>query len=233
MKKLIVANLKMNFKLEEALEYKNKLNTYQDNLIICPSYIYLRDMLSSNYILGSQDGYYEDKGAYTGKVSFSQLSSLGVKYSIIGHSERRHKLFETNEVIKLKYDSCIRNNIIPILCVGETKEDRDSSKVFNVIKEQIDSVMYNPSINDVIIAYEPVWAIGTNVTPTLEEIEEVHLYIKNILNNYNMQSKILYGGSVNINNIKEFSKSNYIDGFLIGSASLDPNNLINMLNEAM
>ena len=233
MKKIIVANLKMNFGLDEAINYKNSINEKFDNLIVCPPYIYIRDMMSDNYIIGSQDGYYIDKGAYTGEISFNQLNSIGVKYSIIGHSERRHKLFEDNKIVKDKYVACLNNNITPILCVGETLEERQNNKTLEIIRFQLESIFKDYKIENVIIAYEPVWAIGTNVTPTLIEIEEVHQNIKNIMNELNIETKILYGGSVNINNIEAFSKSNYIEGFLIGSASLDPNNLMKMIKITM
>lgn len=231
--KLIVANLKVNFSLEEAMDYKSKINEKFDNLVICPSYLYIKEMISDHYEIGSQDGFYIDKGAYTGEVSFHQLQNIGVKYSIIGHSERRHKFLETNEIVKLKYDSCLNHKIIPILCVGETKEERDSKNVFEVIKSQIESVFSDKTIEDVIIAYEPVWAIGTNVTPTLNEIEEVHIYIRSLLKDLGIDSRVLYGGSVNLNNIEEFSKSYHIDGFLIGSASLDPDDLMKMIKLVM
>lgn len=228
--KLIIANLKMNLKLEEILKYKETIKEKQDNLIIAPPYIYLDVMKSQNYDIASQDGYYVDNGAYTGEVSFNQLKSMGVNYSIIGHSERRQKFNETNNIVKEKYLSSLRNGITPIVCVGETKEERLSNKTFDIIEEEI-KVLMDSKTESIIIAYEPIWAIGTGLTPTLEEIESVHKFIKEILNKYNLNSKILYGGSVNLNNIKEFSKSDHIDGFLIGSASLDPNNLLNMINE--
>ncbi len=233
MKKIIVANLKMNFNLEEAISYKNAINSKFDNLIICPPYIYLRDMISDNYNLGSQDGYFIDKGAYTGEISFLQLKSMGVKFSIVGHSERRHKLIEDNNIIKNKYIACINNKIVPILCVGETLEERQNNETIEVIKNQLETIFREFKINNAIIAYEPVWAIGTNITPSLEEIEEVHKNIDAIMKDLNIETKILYGGSVNINNIESFSKSDYIDGFLIGSASLDPENLMNMIKIIM
>lgn len=228
--KLIIANLKMNLKLEEILKYKETIKEKQDNLIIAPPYIYLDIMKSQNYDIASQDGYYVDSGAYTGEVSFNQLKSIGVNYSIIGHSERRQKFNESNNIVKEKYLSSIKNGITPIVCVGETKEERLSNKTFDIIEEEI-KVLMDAKTESIIVAYEPIWAIGTGLTPTLEEIESVHKFIKEILNKYNLNSKILYGGSVNLNNIKEFSKSDHIDGFLIGSASLDPNNLLNMINE--
>lgn len=230
--KLIIANLKMNLTLEEMLKYKETIKERHDNLIIAPPYIYLDIMKSQNYDTASQDGYYVDSGAYTGEVSFNQLKSMNINYSIIGHSERRQKFNETNDIVKQKYISAINNRITPIVCVGETQEERLSNKTFDIIEEEI-KVLLDEKTESIIIAYEPIWAIGTGLTPTLEEIESIHKFIKDLLNKYNFNSKILYGGSVNLNNIKEFSKSEHIDGFLIGSASLDPNNLLNMMNEIM
>lgn len=231
--KLIIANLKMNLTLEDILKYKETIKDKYNNLIIAPSYIYLKEMESNNYDIASQDGYNIDKGAYTGEVSFNQLKSLGVKYSIIGHSERRQLFNETNEIIKDKFISAINNDITPILCIGETKEERLSNKLKDVIELQLKTIFDNIEINNAIIAYEPVWAIGTGLTPTEKEIEEAHKYIKELLDKYNINSKILYGGSVNLNNIKSFSKLENVDGFLIGSASLDPNNLLDMIKETM
>lgn len=228
--KLIIANLKMNLKLEKILKYKETIKEKQDNLIIAPPYIYLDIMKSQNYDIASQDGYYVDSGAYTGEVSFNQLKSIGVNYSIIGHSERRQKFNESNNIVKEKYLSSIKNGITPIVCVGETKEERLSNKTFDIIEEEI-KILLDAKTESIIVAYEPIWAIGTGLTPTLEEIESVHKFIKDLITKYNLNSKILYGGSVNLNNIKEFSKSEHIDGFLIGSASLDPDNLLNMIKE--
>lgn len=228
--KLIIANLKMNLTLDKILDYKKIINEKQEGLIIAPPYIYLDIMKSQNYDIASQDGYYVDNGAYTGEVSFNQLKSMGVNYSIIGHSERRQKFNETNNIVKEKYLSSLRNGITPIVCVGETKEERLSNKTFDIIEEEI-KILLDAKTESIIVAYEPIWAIGTGLTPTLEEIESVHKFIKDLITKYNLNSKILYGGSVNLNNIKEFSKSEHIDGFLIGSASLDPDNLLNMIKE--
>lgn len=228
--KLIIANLKMNLTLDKILDYKKIINEKQEGLIIAPPYIYLDIMKSQNYDIASQDGYYVDSGAYTGEVSFNQLKSIGVNYSIIGHSERRQKFNESNNIVKEKYLSSIKNGITPIVCVGETKEERLSNKTFDIIEEEI-KILLDAKTESIIVAYEPIWAIGTGLTPTLEEIESVHKFIKDLITKYNLNSKILYGGSVNLNNIKEFSKSEHIDGFLIGSASLDPDNLLNMIKE--
>lgn len=230
--KLLVANLKMNLSMDEIINYKKVIEDSDiNNLIICPPNIYLSLLKSDKYSLSSQNGYYIDKGAYTGEVSFFQLNSLGIKYSLIGHSERRHVFNESDELISLKVDSCIKNKIIPILCVGETKEERDNGNILKVIENQIDIALDGKNIDNIIIAYEPVWAIGTGVIPTINEINEVHLHIKEMSTKYNINVNILYGGSVNSSNIKEICNLDSVDGVLIGSASNDPNNLIDMYNE--
>ena len=207
MDKLIVTNFKMNLSKEEVLEYKKIVeNSDIKNLIISPSNIYLDLMSSNKYDLCVQNGYYEDFGTHTGEVSFKQLKSLGVKYSLIGHSETRNM---SNEDIPLKLKACINNGIVPILCVGSGLK-----------------------INDIIIAYEPTWAIGTGVTPSLENIKSVHTYIKNVLSKvYNIKCKVIYGGSVNVSNIKEICSIEEVDGVLIGSSSLNPNNLLKMYSK--
>jgi triosephosphate isomerase len=232
MNKLIVANLKMNHSLEDMKIYKDTLSQHIDNLIVCPSYIYLDLMKSDNYILGSQDGFYEDKGSYTGEVSFYQLKEMGVEYSIIGHSGRRYKLNESNETINKKLISCINNKIKPILCIGETKEQKELNETFNVIKFQLNEALKNVEIRELIVAYEPVWSIGSGNIPTNEEILEVHKYIKELLTSeYNVTPIVLYGGSVNKDNIKEISNIDGVDGMIIGTACVNPNDLLDALRE--
>ncbi len=232
MKKIIIANLKMNLTLDEMVNYKNVVEEGEYNdLIICPSYLYLQMMKSKKYEISAQDAYYIDKGAFTGEVSFYQLKSTGIKYSLIGHSERRHVFNEGNEIITMKMKSCISNGIIPILCVGETKEERETGDTFNVIDKQIDTALEGLNMSNTIIAYEPVWSIGTGMIPELGEIEEIHLHIKQLLNKkYNTDSKVLYGGSVKLDNIEAICGLSSVDGVLIGGASNNPNTLINMYN---
>lgn len=229
MDKLIVTNFKMNLSKEEVLEYKKIVeNSDIKNLIISPSNIYLDLMSSNKYDLCAQNGYYEDFGTHTGEVSFKQLKSLGVKYSLIGHSETRNM---SNEDIPLKLKSCINNGIVPILCVGNDINEKDTSKLFCILDKEL-KVLSGLKINDIIIAYEPTWAIGTGVTPSLENIKSVHIYIKNVLSKvYNIKCKVIYGGSVNMSNIKEICSIEEVDGVLIGSSSLNPNNLLKMYNK--
>ena len=229
MDKLIVTNFKMNLSKEEVLEYKKIVeNSDIKNLIISPSNIYLDLMSSNKYDLCAQNGYYEDFGTHTGEVSFKQLKSLGVKYSLIGHSETRNM---SNEDIPLKLKSCINNGIVPILCVGNDINEKDTSKLFCILDKE-PKILSGLKINDIIIAYEPTWAIGTGVTPSLENIKSVHTYIKNVLSKvYNIKCKVIYGGSVNMSNIKEICSIEEVDGVLIGSSSLNPNNLLKMYNK--
>lgn len=230
--KLLFANLKMNLTMDEVTNYKQVIEKSDiTNLVICPSNIYLSLLKSNKYDLCSQNGYHIDNGAYTGEVSFYQLNSLGIKYSLIGHSERRHIFNENDDLISLKIDSCIKNNITPILCVGEAKEERERGKTIDVIVHQIDMALNNKNIDNIVIAYEPVWAIGTGLVPTLDEINEVHLRIKEMSKKYNLNVNVLYGGSVNLSNIKEICSLDTVDGVLIGSASNNPNNLIDMYNQ--
>lgn len=232
MSKLIIANLKMNLTYEDAKKYKEVLGKYINyNLVVCPSFLHLDIMRSDDYILGSQNGFYIDKGAYTGEVSFHQLKDMGVKYSLIGHSERRNILEETEEMISKKLKSCLNNEIIPIVCIGETIEEKKSGKALEIIGKQIRNVLTGIKIKSIIIAYEPVWAVGSSIIPSRIEIEEAHMYIKKVLKDiYNVEAKVLYGGSVNVDNAQSIISINGVDGLLIGSGSIDPNNLIKIIN---
>lgn len=233
MKKIIMANLKMNLNNDEMKNYKQVLESSGiDGLIICPSYLFLSDMKSDKYDLCSQNGYAVDKGAFTGEISFYQLNSLGIKYSLVGHSERRHVFKETDEDMNMKLQSCIKNNIIPILCIGETKEERENNKTKEVLENQLNIALKDINLTNINIAYEPVWAIGTGLIPTMDEINNTHLHIKKVLKeSLNIDSKVLYGGSVNLSNISDITALSNVDGVLIGGASNDPNNLIAMYNK--
>jgi len=233
MKKIMMANLKMNLNYDDMKNYKQVLESSGvEGLIICPSYLFLSDMKSDKYDLCSQNGYAIDKGAFTGEISFYQLSSLNIKYSLIGHSERRHVFKETDEDMNLKMQSCLKNNIIPVLCIGETKEERESNGTKEVLERQLNIALKDVSLTDIIIAYEPVWAIGTGLIPTMDEINDIHLHIKRVLKeSLSINSKVLYGGSVNLSNISDITILGNVDGVLIGGASNDPNNLIAMYNK--
>ena len=205
--KLVVANLKMNMDYNTTLEYINNVNK---NIIVCPTYIYIPYFLNKVSV-GAQDCYIFDSGAYTGYVSPKQLKNVGVEYVIIGHSERR--LIEDNELIYKKVVQAINNNLKVILCVGENLNEDKEKKLYDQLKDYKDM--------DLIIAYEPIWSIGTGVIPSSEQIDESMKFIKSIVK----MSKTLYGGSVSIDNIELLNKIDSVDGYLVGGASLDYNKI--------
>ena len=231
MSKLIVANLKMNMTLQDVAQYIQYINNIdfnpnQNEVIICPSYVYI-PYLNNNikFKVGSQDVSINDKGSFTGEVSASQLKSEKVKYSLVGHSERRKNFGETENIINKKIRQCINNNIKPIVCIGESKEERLMMKTEQVLRRNILDLFKDfnkEELSDVIIAYEPVWSIGTGITPTINEIEETAYYIKDLVRSaYKVDIRVLYGGSVSLNDIHKFININNVDGYLIGSASID------------
>ncbi len=183
----------------------------------------------SKVLLGAQNLHWEDEGAYTGEISAAMLRAAGCQYVIIGHSERRQYFGETDETVNKKIRSAIQANLIPILCVGESEEERESEKTFSVLDKQIINGLQNTSSDDLgklVIAYEPVWAIGTGKTATKEQAQEVHLFLRSLIgksfkNTLAKSVRILYGGSVKPSNISELMAMPDIDGALVGGASLD------------
>lgn len=231
MNKLLFANFKMNLTMDEIEEYKKIIEGSDiTNFTICPSNIYLTTLISDKYSLCSQNGHYLESGAFTGEVSFKQLKSIGVKYSLIGHSERRNIFNETDDDVRRKLKSCIENDIIPILCVGEHKKDRENDEAEEVINKQLLIALDGLEIDELIVAYEPVWAIGTGLIPNYEDIMKMCHYIKSVLKDEVKNVKILYGGSVNESNIKDICNIDGIDGVLIGSASNNPEKMLKMYN---
>ena len=222
-----VANWKLNGNFQFIDEFINNLSLPKDNskcVVICPTAIHL-DYMSKNkngFYVGAQNVSEHKEGAYTGEISVHSLSDLNVNFCIIGHSERRQIFKEKNEEINLKSERLIRNSVIPIICIGETLEQKEKGITKKVLEEQLmNSVPSSSNFENTIIAYEPVWAIGTGLTPTIEEIDETHRYIRehnDKLNKY----KILYGGSVKASNAKEITGLPNVDGALIGGASLKP-----------
>jgi len=224
-KTIIAANWKMNKTKDEAVsfikKFKSLIRDIKDKeIIICPSFTALcivsKEIKDSNIKLGAQNLYCEKEGAFTGEISPLMLKDLHCEYVIIGHSERRHIFNEPDELINKKLKTAIANNIIPIFCVGETLEQRKTGKTKDIIRRQIEKGL--KGINGkLLIAYEPVWAIGTGLNATPEQAEEVHSLIKKF-----KETPILYGGSVNPDNINDLIKMPNIDGVLVGGASLDP-----------
>ena len=227
-KKIIAGNWKMNYCVNKAEDFveeiKDRINTDDVDVVICPNFVSLdrvsEAIYDTNIKLGAQNVYFEDKGAYTGETSVNMLTAVGVQYCIVGHSERRQYFAETNEIVNKKAKKLLEKDVSPIVCVGETLEERENNRMYDVVKEQVekslDGIKNDMIAKKVVIAYEPIWSIGTGIIPTNEQIEEVLKLIKQLLPN----TKVLYGGSANENNINTLKKCTLIDGYLLGGLSL-------------
>ena len=220
---IVALNNKSNLTKEEFNKYQENLATVtaKSTMILCASPLNIALFNLNNCYLGSQNVSKDLVGAHTGEVAASQLKSYGVEYCIVGHSERRTDQKETNTEIAEKIKNLYEQGITPILCVGETKEEREQGKVNSVIEEEIKTAIANLTSqqkDELIVAYEPIWSIGTGLIPTNDEIAEVFELIKNLL----PTTKVLYGGSANEKNIDELKKCELIDGYLLGGLSLKP-----------
>ncbi len=251
-KPCVVANWKMQGSKEKnrvlmkelmalAAEMKN-LNAI--DIFICPPTIYLEQIshLITNPIfqLGAQNVYFEKNGAYTGETSVSMLVDLGCKTVIIGHSERRCLLAETNELIARKFQAAYHGGLIPILCVGETEEEREQGKTFDIIRKQMHEILVLAGIsafNKAMIAYEPIWAIGSGKAAKPEDAQEVQGFIRSLLAEHDPKTaektRILYGGSVKGNNAAAIFAKADIDGGLIGGASLNAQEFLAICHAAI
>lgn len=245
-KRVVAGNWKMNMLPNEAIDFIQQLEPLvkdtENEVIVCVPYIDLFYVLlnaqGTNIKVGAQNMHWEESGAYTGEVSGKMLKSLGVEYVIIGHSERRQYFAETDETVNKKVKAALLNGLKPIICVGETLEDRESGKTIDVITKQIRGALNEiteEQIKSCIIAYEPIWAIGTGKTATAEEanntIKEIReeiskIYGQNVANGVIIQ----YGGSVKAANAKELFSMSDIDGGLIGGASLKPEEFSQIVN---
>ncbi len=239
-KKIVAGNWKMNKDYQEGLELISEaMNMIQDELhadvisIFATPYIHLHSvqrMLNghSNFFSAAQNCHDEKSGAYTGEISAGMIRSVGASYVLIGHSERRLYNHETNELLAKKLDIALSNNLSPIFCFGELKEERESGKHFEVVSKQLNESLFHLSNSDfekVVLAYEPVWAIGTGLTASPEQAQEMHAHIReNIAEKFGQEiannCSIIYGGSCNPQNAKSLFEQNDIDGGLIGGASL-------------
>ena len=235
-RKLIAGNWKMNMTPSEARTYiKNickKIDNSENQVLIFPPaidlFVFSEELKNTNVKFGAQNFYFEEKGAYTGEISLNMIKDTGATHVLIGHSERRQIFKEDDKMINKKIIKAIEKNFNIVLCVGEELSIREEGKTLDFIKTQLDSAFLNvniDSVKNIIIAYEPIWAIGTGKTATSDEAEEVCSFIRKIIKdkydeNTANNITILYGGSVNSKNAKDlFSKPN-IDGGLVGGASL-------------
>jgi triosephosphate isomerase len=228
--KIIIANFKMNLSSkEEAIDlcqyYQQKDKELPNvDFIAAPDFLWLEDVVKLGVATSSQDCFFEDSGAFTGEISPMILKNLGVQYCIIGHSERR-RLGDTDEIINKKIKAVVKNGLIPILCVGETLEQKQSGQKEEVLKNQITKALDNipPStLYSLVVAYEPVWAIGTGLAEDPEEAEKTMEFILNLTKQIITEAeiKIIYGGSVDAVNIGNFVSKNIIQGALVGGSSL-------------
>ncbi|MCQ2979574.1 MAG: triose-phosphate isomerase [Clostridia bacterium] len=236
--KIVAGNWKMNKKVFEGTEFIEDIHNYINvdgcEVVICPPTIALTEMsalledLESNVMLGAQNVHFEESGAYTGETAAGMLADIGVTHCIIGHSERREYFAETNETVNKKIKKAIEHQIVPIVCVGESLAQREANETFDFIKEQIVKGFEGISAEDMalcVIAYEPIWAIGTGKTATSDQAEEVCKFIRETIKDlYDEQTaeevRIQYGGSVKAANAKELFSMPNIDGALVGGASL-------------
>ena len=241
----IAGNWKMNKNIREALELVNNIkdiaNKTDVEVAVCVPFTVLTEVkkaiAGTKVKLGAQNMHWEEKGAYTGEISPSMLNEIGVDYVIIGHSERRQYFNETDETVNKKIKSALAHDIKPILCVGETLEQRESGNEKEVVKNQIVKDLKGISSEDmitIVIAYEPIWAIGTGKTASSEDANSMIGYIRSIIEetygiDISEEVRIQYGGSVKPSNVTEIMKQPEIDGALVGGASLKAEDFIELV----
>ena len=245
-KPIIAGNWKMHKTIAEALEFvnevKDRVNNDKVEAVICAPFTLLKDLKQAtkgtNIKIGAQNMHFEEKGAFTGEISPLMLKELDMDYVVIGHSERRQYFNETNETVNKKVVKALEEGIGPILCVGETLEEREASETKNVCKEQTEKALVGVSAEDmkkVVIAYEPVWAIGTGKTATAEDANDVIAYIREVVKGLygeeiSEEVRIQYGGSVKPSNVAEIMNQSDIDGALVGGASLLASDYTELVN---
>ena len=244
--KIVAGNWKMNTNLNEGMELAAKVNslalnkTSSTEVIIAPPFTHLADIkkVLSVVKLSAQNCASEESGAYTGEVSVNMIKSVGAEYIIIGHSERRAYYLEDNAKLAKKVNLTMSKGLKPIFCIGEVLPERNANKHFDVVKSQLSEGLFHLSpaeFSNIIIAYEPVWAIGTGVTASPEQAQEMHKFIRSEINiKYGAQiaenTSILYGGSCKGSNAKELFENPDVDGGLIGGASLKAEEFLQIVN---
>ena len=247
-KKIVTGNWKMNLNYKDALSLvtdvlDNLPKSTEVEIVFAPSFIYLSEIYNmcrdlDNIKIAAQDCSIEVTGAFTGDVSASMISSVNADYVLIGHSERRKYHKESNIFIKKKVNRVLENNLGVIFCCGESIIQRENKEHFDLIESQLNDSLFHLSADvfkNIIIAYEPIWAIGTGLNATAEQAQEIHKFIRRIIKNrydgsLSEEVSVLYGGSCSPNNAKELFSKNDIDGGLIGGASLQSNDFLSIIN---
>lgn len=241
-KPIIAGNWKMHKTLSEAKVFleeikdvipdKNEVET-----VVCAPALFLEPLVGYGVGIGAQNMHFEESGAFTGEISPVQIADIGVKYVILGHSERREMFNETDEAVNKKTIAAFEHNLTPIVCVGETLEQRENGETKGLVRSQVEKALKGLTVEQVtktVIAYEPIWAIGTGKSSTAEDANEVCAYIREVVKEQFSQEaaesiRIQYGGSVKPANIKEYMNQTDIDGALVGGASLEPQSFLQLL----
>lgn len=249
-KKIIAGNWKMHKDLNESQNLISRLSNglvkeeFKCDVIICPPFTSLGEagslIKNTKIKLGAQNMHFEDKGAFTGEISAAMLKSVGCEFVILGHSERRAIFGETDEIINKKIKKALGAGLKPIFCIGETLQERESGIMKEVIKRQVTEGLQQVSKSEmekIIVAYEPVWAIGTGVTATPEQAQEVHVFVRGLVSEIfgsdTAENLIIqYGGSVKPDNANELLSQNDIDGALVGGACLEADSFIGIIRSA-
>lgn len=237
MTKIVFGNQKTYMNFDDVQKFEKKFNDVDcSSTVICPSYIYISEYKNnSSFLVGAQNVSASKNGATTGEISAEQLKSIGCKYCLVGHSERRKDQNEDSNIILEKIKRLLENGIIPVLCIGESFEEKENDITKDVVGKEIIEVFSNldkTQIQKIIIAYEPIWSIGSGLIPKTEEIEEMLSYIKDfVMEKYDSSVKVLYGGSVNKDNIQMLNEISVIDGYLIGGASAKADEFLYIMRE--
>ncbi len=243
-RKIVAGNWKMNLNHPDSTRLIDEINTSEihsdTELIVAPPSVYLSSFNKKqhHFSLSAQNIHFEENGAFTGEISAEMLSSLNINYAIVGHSERRSLFHETDEIIFKKVESLLKYKVTPIFCCGELKEEREEGRAFEVVSNQLNNLLTHlneDQIKKVIIAYEPVWAIGTGLTASPEDAQKMHQHIRgSIADKFSIETaeniSILYGGSCKPENAKDIFSQDDIDGGLIGGASLDCKSFLSIAN---
>ncbi len=233
-KKIIIGNMKTKMSYEKVLNYVEKMKgkVTEPNVIFAPTSLYIPYFKEAGLKVGLQDIFFEKEGSYTGEILPTQAKSMGIRYAIVGHSERRIHLKESNQMINKKIKAGLESKMGLVLCVGESKEEKALMETKEVIRRQIFTALKGiDDLKNLVIAYEPVWAIGSGKIPSKRELQKIVVFIKEFVKEIKNGSeiKVLYGGSIRSKNIAIFNQIEELDGYLIGGASNDPEEFLRII----